>query len=85
MSDKVFTSEEKSKLEHLFRDGIVTMREVDDLNESLNDTIKHIAEELQVKPAILKRALKTAYKDNFRDHSDDYDMLETILATVGKI
>ncbi len=83
--DKVFSNEEKAKLDMLFRDGVSTMREVEDLNESLSDTVKAIAEELQVKPGVLKKALKTAYKGDFEHHSEDHEMLETILTTVGKI
>lgn len=83
--DKVFTAEEKAKLDMLFRDGVTVLREVDDLSVGLAETIKAIGEELQVKPGVLKKALKTAYKDDFQHHSDDHEMLETLLATVGKI
>ena len=61
------------------------MQEVDDLNEGLNDTVKAIAEELQIKPTVLKKAMKTAYKADFDKHSQDYSELENILFTVGKI
>lgn len=82
---KVFTSEEKAKLEHLFRDAGTALNEIDALNEGLNDTIKNIAEELQVKPGVLKKAVKTAHKGDFQNHADDHEMLETLLATVKKI
>lgn len=84
-ADKVFTIEEKAKLDMLVREGATTMREVDDLNGGLADTIKVIAEELQVKPGVLKKAVRTAYKGDFENHSEDHEMLETILATIGKI
>lgn len=84
-ADKVFTIEEKAKLDMLFRDATTTLREVDDLNGGLADTVKAIAEELQIKPGVLKKALKTAYKGDFDNHSEDHEMLETLLATVGKI
>lgn len=85
MPDKVFTPDEKAKLDMLFRDASTTLREVDDLNESLTDTIKAIAEEMQIKPAVLKKAVKTAYKGDFQNHSEDHQMLETLLQTVGKV
>ena len=85
MSSRVFNSEEKAKLTQLVNEGLTVMQEVDDLNEGLNDTIKAIAEEMQVKAAVLKKAVRTAYKSDFQKHSDDHEQLETILATVGKI
>ena len=85
MSDTVFSSEEKAKLTQLVNEGITVMQEVDDLNEGLNDTVKAIAEELQIKPTVLKKAMKTAYKADFDKHSQDYSELENILSTVGKI
>ena len=85
MSDRVFSSEEKAKLTQLVNEGITVMQEGDDLNEGLNDTVKAIAEELQIKPTVLKKAMKTAYKADFDKHSQDYSELENILSTVGKI
>jgi len=85
MSDKVFSSEEKAKLTQLINEGITVMQEVDDLNDGLTDTVKAIAEEMQIKPTILKKAMRTAYKADFDKHSDEYSELENILATVGKI
>ena len=80
MSDRVFSSEEKAKLTQLVNEGITVMQEVDDLNEGLNDTVKAIAEELQIKPTVLKKAMKTAYKADFDKHSQDYSELENILS-----
>ena len=85
MSDKVFSSEEKAKLTQPINEGLTVMQEVDDLNDGLNDTVKAIAEEMQIKPTVLKKAVRTAYKADFDKYSDDYSQLENILATVGKI
>ena len=85
MSDRVFSTEDKAKLTQLVNEGITVMQEVDDLNDGLNDTIKAIAEEMQIKPTVLKKAVKTAYKADFAKHSEDLAALENILATVGKL
>tara|TARA_B100001057_G_scaffold156483_1_gene156932 strand:- start:779 stop:1036 length:258 start_codon:yes stop_codon:yes gene_type:complete len=85
MSDRVFSSEEKAKLTQLVNEGITVMQEVDDLNDGLTDTVKAIAEEMQIKPSVLKKAMRTAYKADFDKHSDEYSELENILSTVGKI
>tara|TARA_E500000318_G_scaffold34224_1_gene33551 strand:+ start:795 stop:1052 length:258 start_codon:yes stop_codon:yes gene_type:complete len=85
MSDRVFSSEEKAKLTQLVNEGLTVMQEVDDLNNGLNDTIKAVAEEMQIKPTVLKKAMRTAYKAEFEKVTDEYSELENILATVGKI
>jgi hypothetical protein len=83
--DRVFSQEDKTKLTTLINEGITVMQEVDDLTEGLNDTVKAIAEEMMIKPGVLKKAVRTAYKADFARHSDDLAELENILATVGKI
>jgi hypothetical protein len=85
MTIPVFNPEQKTKLEYLINEGISVMSEVQALNEGLNDTIKAIAEEMQVKPGVLKKAVRTAYKQNFDQTQDDYEVMETILETVGRI
>jgi len=84
-TNRVFSQEEKAKLDMLFRDGITTFQEIEDLTEGLNDTIKAIAEEMQIKPSVLKKAVKTAHKNDFGNKSEDHEMMETLLATVNKI
>jgi len=83
--DRVFNQEEKAKLIQLINEGLSVLQEVDDLNGGLDDTVKAIAEEMQIKPAVLKKAIKTAYKADFARHSEDLAELENILATVGKL
>jgi transposase-like protein len=84
-SDRVFNQEEKAKLTQLINEGLTVMQEIDDLTEGLNDTVKAIAEEMQIKPGVLKKAVRTAYKADFARHSEDLAELENILATVGKL
>ena len=80
-----FDAEQKAKLTQIINEGMGVMSEVEALNEGLSDTVKAIAEEMQIKPTVLKKAVRTAYKADFDKHSDDYSQLENILATVGKI
>ena len=44
-----------------------------------------VAEEMQIKPTVLKKAMRTAYKAEFEKVTDEYSEMENILATVGKI
>jgi len=79
-----FNAEAKLKLTQLVNEGINVLQEVETLNEGLNDTVKAIAEELEIKPSILKKAIKIAYKSRLNETNEENEELNTILATVGK-
>mgnify|MGYP000904568085 CR=1 FL=1 len=81
---RMFSAEQKAKLTQIINEGMQVMHEIDTLQGGLNDTIKAIAEELEVKPSILKKAIKLAHKATFGQEKQDHETLETILETVGK-
>lgn len=86
MSDynRSFSGDAKIKLTQLINEGMTVLQEVEDLNAGLNDTIKAVAEELEIKPATLKKAIKIAHKSKLGETNRDHDELNTILETVGK-
>jgi hypothetical protein len=84
MSDRSFSSEQKAKLTQIINEGMQVMHEVETLNAGLSDTIKAIAEEMEIKPNILKKAIRLAHKAEFGKEQQDHELLETILTTVGK-
>ena len=84
MSAKTFNGDQKIKLTQIINEGMQVMHEIDTLQGGLNDTIKAVAEELEVKPAILKKAIKLAHKAEFVKEKQDHETLENILETVGK-
>lgn len=84
MSDKMFSAEEKAKLTQLINEGMQVMNEVETLNEGLRDTIKAVAEEMEIKPNVLKKAIRLAHKAEFGKEQQDHELLENILTTVGK-
>ena len=81
---RTFNAEAKVKLTQLINEGISVLVEVETLNEGLNDTVKAIAEELEIKPSILKKAIKVAYKQTLNNTNEENEELNTILETVGK-
>jgi transposase-like protein len=81
--NKTFNGEEQARLKQLIQEGCQVQSEIDILKEGLSDTVKAIAEEMDVKPAILNKAIKVAHKANFQDQYDDFDALETILDITG--
>jgi transposase-like protein len=82
--DKIFSGAEKAKLTQLVNEGMTVMNEIDTLNGGLTDTIKAIAEELEVKPGILKKAIRIAHKASLGATNADHEELNTILEAVGK-
>ena len=84
MTAKMFSGDQKIKLTQLVNEGMAVMHEIDTLNGGLTDTIKAIAEELEIKPSTLKKAVKIAYKAKLGETNRDHDELNTILETVGK-
>ena len=84
MSTRTFNNEAKIKLTQLINEGMSVMQEVETLQEGLTDTVKAIAEELEVKPSILKKAIRVAYKSRLGETNKENEELNTILETVGK-
>jgi hypothetical protein len=82
--NKTFNQEEQARLKKLVQEGDQVLYELDALNEGLRDTVKAIAEEMDLKPSILMKAIKVAHKAKFTDERNNFDELETILETVGK-
>ena len=81
---RTFNQEAKVKLTQLINEGISVLQEVDTLNEGLNDTVKAIAEELEIKASVLKKAIRVAHKQRLNETNEENEELNTILETVGK-
>lgn len=83
MSSRVYGAEEKAKLERLVKEGVSVLQEVEDLQAGLKDTIKAVAEELNVKTSLINKAIKIAKNRDWAAHADAHEDLETIIATLG--
>lgn len=81
---KTFTDADVNKLKQLINEGIQVKSEMEALRDGLKDTVGAIAEELDIKPAVLNKAINVAYKAEFSKKRDEFDELETILETVGR-
>lgn len=80
----MFTNDQKLKLTQLINEGCQVMHEVETLNAGLSDTVKAVAEEMNIKASVLKKAIKTAHKMEFGKTQKEQELLENILTTVGK-
>lgn len=84
MSSRTYGAEEKAKLERLVNEGVTVLQEVEDLNSGLKETVKAVAEELDIKPSLINKAIKIAQKGDWTKVSEEFDDLETLVVTVGK-
>ena len=83
MSARTYGPEEQAKLKRIIDEGANVLREVEDLSGGLKDTVKAVAEELEVKPSLINKAIKID-KGEWHKYSDDFDSLENLIIAVGK-
>jgi hypothetical protein len=80
----IFSHDQRAKLIQLINEGGQVLSEVETLNEGLNDTIKAVAEEMNIKASILKKAVKVAHKMEYGKTQREQSLLENILTVTGK-
>ena len=84
MSARTYGPEEQAKLKRIIDEGSNVLQEVEDLNAGLKDSVKAVAEELEVKPALINKAIKIAHKGEWSKYSEAFDSLENLIIAVGK-
>jgi len=82
---RAFSTEERTKLKQLITEAIGVTTEVETLQGGLNDTIAAIAEEMQLKPNLLKKAVKMAMKRDYDKAREDLDIIESILQSTDNL
>lgn len=85
MTVRNFNEAERQKIIQLINEGSQVLGEVADLKAGLRDTVKAVAEELELKPALINKAITVAHKGNYQNISDDMDTLDSILNAAGKV
>ena len=85
MSGRSYGAEEKAKLERLINEGSTVLREMEDLSVGLKETVKAVAEELNIKPSVINKAIKIAHKGNWSEHNEDWAEIEAILDITKRI
>jgi transposase-like protein len=78
-----FNPEQIAKLKRIIQEGIQVKREIDDLSVGLKETVAAIAEEMDIKPAVLNKAITKAFKGDFDKDQTDFDAMEEILEVTG--
>jgi cell division septum initiation protein DivIVA len=81
----MYGPEEKAKLERLITEGSTVLREIEDLKEGLKETVKAVAEELEIKSSVINKAITIAHKDNWKEHEAAWADVEMILGVTGRL
>ena len=76
MENKTFNGEQKIKLTQIINEGMQIMHEIETLNGGLSDTIKAVAEELEIKSSVLKKAIKVAHKAEFGKTQQEQELFK---------
>jgi transposase-like protein len=83
MSGRSYGPEEKKKLERIIREGVDVLQEIEDLQGGMKDTVKAVAEELDVKPSLINKAIKIAKNRDWGQQNADFEELEAIVSITG--
>jgi hypothetical protein len=75
--------ENVARLKQLIKDGVSIMQECEDLKQGLSETVKSVAEELEVKPAIVNKLIKICQKGTMNDKREDTETLEELYKAAG--
>lgn len=78
------SSNDKVKLTELCDSGVEILQQVADLKEGLSETVKALAAELSVKPAVLNKMLRLAFKANLAEEREGLDEVELLLEAAGR-
>lgn len=79
-----FSSSDINKLKQLVSEGSHVMTEIETLKEGLRDTVKAIAEEMNIKPAVLNKVIRIAHKAEQGKVREDFDETMDILESIGR-
>lgn len=84
MALEALSSEDKAKLKHVIEEGLKVTQEIEDLRGGLKDTVKAVADELNIKPAVLNKAIRAAFKSSIDEEKETIDEVEEVLHHVGR-
>ena len=81
--DMKITPENTARLKQLVVDGIQVLQECEDLKQGLSETVKAIAEEFEIKPAIINKMIKDVQKNKLGDRKEENEIMEELLKIAG--
>lgn len=76
-------SNDLTKLRSVVKESVTTMEEIQALREGMNETIKGVAEELNISPKLLKKAVTFKFKNNLPEAKEEMDETEQLVELVN--
>jgi hypothetical protein len=83
LAHRTFTKDEQTKIQTLVKEGIKVKREVDSLNDGLNEAVREIAKQLDIKPKLLSGAIRAGHKEDLQTKKDEVSDVEEIMVIAG--
>ena len=83
-NNSMWKAEDIQRLKQLMAEGCQVLQEMEDLRTGLSDTVKAIAEELDVKPSQLSKAMKIAHKASIAEEREKFEEIEDLLEASGR-
>ena len=81
---RYYNTEDVKRLKELVGEGVNVLDEIEVLKGGLSDTVKSVAEELDIKASQLNKVIKIAHKRSLLEERDKFDEIEDILETIGR-
>lgn len=89
MSLDSLTADQAKEIKETINAGEQVLSEIHTLKEGLSDAVKNLADELDIKPAVLNRAIKLSFKNRNSDAIEGAQQemtdVEILLHAAGKI
>jgi 16S rRNA C1402 N4-methylase RsmH len=79
-----FSESEITKLKQVITEGIQVTSDIEHLKEGMKDTVKAVADELDLKPATINKAIRIAFKNEFAKVQEGFSEVEEVLAAAGR-
>lgn len=77
------SQENVQRLRQIVKDGVQVLQECEDLKQGLTETVKSVADELEVKPALITKLIKIRQKGKMNELRDDNEILEELYKAAG--
>jgi biopolymer transport protein ExbB/TolQ len=83
-NNRTLTQDEQNKLKRLVDEGVKNALHIKDLKDSFRDTVKAVAEELDMKPKVINHAIRSALNSNIEQEKEHLESVEEVLAVTGR-
>ena len=80
---KHFGAEDVVRLKQLVKEGVKIHQEIDDLKSGLSDTVKSMAEELEIRPAQLNKVIRVVHKNSLQDEREALDEVDELIQIIN--